>query len=162
MTASRSACTRLGGRCAPKHERSLGFPGWLTDLLLTSSSSVWHNSLRRPSPSAHEKRPEEERGAGVRPGWHGRPEGPPGQRPTTPGAARQRRQRGLHGVSRVLSFWGRSQELVAGAAGRRFVLPFAGESSGKRLTKRNEAQQQLPRMKLCPGGDFNRRGISDL
>jgi hypothetical protein len=46
------------------------------------------------------------------------------------------------------SFLGRPQELVAGVAGRRFVLPFAGESSGKRLTKRNEAQQQLPSMKL--------------
>jgi hypothetical protein len=110
MTASRSACTRLGGRCAPKHERSLGFPGWLTDLLLTSSSSVWHNSLRRPSPSAHEKRPEEERGAGIRLGWHGRLGGT--ARTTTRDSRRgaATAATGLPGFPGCFLFWGRLRE----------------------------------------------------
>src|ERR1017187_6166499 len=59
-------------------------------------------------------------------------EGPPGQPPATPGAARQRRQRVCRGFQGAFFSGGGCGRLVAGVAGRLVLLLCAGELEGER------------------------------
>ena len=70
------------------------------------------------------------------------------QLPARHGQRRQRVCRGFHGAFFSGGGCGRLVAGVASVTGLLLLL-CAGVSSGKRLTKRNEVHQQLPRTKLC-------------
>ena len=126
-----------------------------------ASGASWADPHRLAPPARGSSRRQRQGGAGVRPGRHGRLGGTATR---TTGDSRRgatMAATGLHGVSGVFFILGRPRRVVAGVAGLLLLL-CAAVSSGKRLTKRNEVHQQLPRMQLCLRGDFNRKRITDL